>query len=102
MKRRDFVTFLSGATAWVAVAQAQEPRRAIGILSSMSYGSYPGTEVAFAEGLKETGFTEDRNVSIEWRWAGRAKVHKSRRLGFSEPASLHARADEVRPLLRCK
>ena len=69
MKRRDFVTFLSGATAWVAVAQAQEPRRAIGILSSMSYGSYPGTEVAFAEGLKEIGFTEDRNVSIEWRWA---------------------------------
>ena len=69
MRRRDFVTFLSGATAWVAVAQAQEPRRVIGILSSMSYGSYPGSEVYFAQGLKDTGFTEDRNISIEWRWA---------------------------------
>ena len=33
MRRRDFVTFLGGAMAWVAAARAQEPRRVIGILS---------------------------------------------------------------------
>ena len=30
-----------------------------------------------------------------WHWAGRAKVHKSRRLGFREPTWLHVRADAV-------
>ena len=69
MRRRDFVAFLGGATAWVSAARAQEPRRVIGILNSMSYGSYPGTEVAFAEGLRDAGFIPDRNISIEWRWA---------------------------------
>ena len=69
MRRRDFVAFLGGATAWVSAARGQEPRRVIGILSSTSYGAYPGAEVYLAQGLKDTGFTEDRNISIEWRWA---------------------------------
>ena len=63
MRRRDFVAFLGGATAWVSAARAQEPRRVIGILNSMSYGSYPGTEVAFAEGLRDAGFIPDRNIA---------------------------------------
>jgi len=69
MRRRDFVAFLGGATAWVSAARGQEPRRVIGILSSTSYGAYPGAEVYLAQGLKDTGFTEDRNISIAWRWA---------------------------------
>ena len=69
MRRRDFVAFLGGATAWVSAARGQEPRRVIGILSSTSYGAYPGAEVDLAQGLKDTGFTEDRNISIAWRWA---------------------------------
>ena len=69
MKRRDFVTFLGGATAWVATARAQEPRRVIGLLSSMSYGALRESEPAFVEGLKASGFVEGRNISIEWRSA---------------------------------
>ena len=69
MRRRDFVTFLSGATAWFAAARAQEPRRAIGVLSSASYGAFPGSEAAFIQGLKTSGFLEGKNISIEWRWA---------------------------------
>ena len=69
MRRRDFITFLSGATAWAAVAHAQEPRRVIGVLSSMSYGTFPGSEAAFMQGLKASGFLEGKNVHIEWRWA---------------------------------
>jgi putative tryptophan/tyrosine transport system substrate-binding protein len=70
MKRRDFVTFLGGATAWVATAHAQEPRRTIGVLGSASYGAFPGTEAAFIEGLRAVGFIEGKNISFEWRWAG--------------------------------
>jgi putative tryptophan/tyrosine transport system substrate-binding protein len=69
MRRRDFVTLLSGATAWVATARAQVPRRTIGVLGSASYGAFPGTEAAFIEGLRAAGFIEGRNISIEWRWA---------------------------------
>jgi putative tryptophan/tyrosine transport system substrate-binding protein len=69
MKRRDFVTLLGGATALVATARAREPRRAIGVLGSASYGAFPGTEDAFMEGLRAAGYIEGTNVNIEWRWA---------------------------------
>jgi putative ABC transport system substrate-binding protein len=68
MRRRDFVTFLGGATAWVATARAQEPRHVIGFLSSHS-DAMPGDLAALYQGLKETGFVEGRNISIEFRWA---------------------------------
>ena len=69
MRRRDFVTFLSGATTWAVAARAQKSRRVIGVLGSASYGTLPGTETAFIEGLRTAGFTEGKNISIEWRWA---------------------------------
>jgi putative tryptophan/tyrosine transport system substrate-binding protein len=70
MRRRDFVTFLGGAAAWIATARAQEPRRVIGVLGSAAHGAFPGTEAAFIEGLRAAGFIEGKNISIEWRWAG--------------------------------
>jgi putative tryptophan/tyrosine transport system substrate-binding protein len=69
MRRRDFIAFLSGATTWVTTARAQKPRRVIGVLGSASYGAFPGVEAAFIQGLKNTGFIEGTNISIEWRWA---------------------------------
>jgi putative ABC transport system substrate-binding protein len=69
MRRRDFVMFFSGATAWVAGARAQKSRRVIGVLGSASYSAFPGTEAAFIEGLRATGFIAGENISIEWRWA---------------------------------
>src|SRR5215470_14431633 len=63
MRRRDFITFLTGATAWVAAtARAQEPRRVIGVLSSIA--SYPGADAAIARGLENMGFVEDKNISV--------------------------------------
>jgi putative ABC transport system substrate-binding protein len=67
MRRRDFVTFLSGAVAWVAAARAQESR-VIGVLSSASPDAYPA-EASFIQGLKASGFIEGNNISVEWRWA---------------------------------
>ena len=69
MRRRDFLTVLAGATACASTAHGQDPRRVIGVLSSMSHDSYPGTEDAFVKGLKEAGFVEGQNISIDWRWA---------------------------------
>jgi len=69
MRRRDFITVLAGATAWAAAARAQKSQRMIGVLGSASYGALPGTEAAFIEGLRNIGFIEGTNISIEWRWA---------------------------------
>jgi len=69
MRRRDFITVLAGATAWAAAARAQKSQRMIGVLGSASYGAFPGTEAAFIEGLRNIGFIEGTNISIEWRWA---------------------------------
>jgi putative tryptophan/tyrosine transport system substrate-binding protein len=69
MRRRDFMTALAGATAWASGAYAQEPRQVIGFLGEVSHSS-PRALAAFYQGLKETGFVEGKNLSIELRGAG--------------------------------
>jgi len=71
MRRREFIGLLGGAAAWVSAARAQEPRRVIGLLTSFPF---PGPLVdvgipAFFQGLKDAGFVEGRNISIEIRHA---------------------------------
>ena len=50
-------------------ARSQEPRRVIGFLGSASSDTIPDRLVAFVQGLKDIGFIEGNNISIEWRWA---------------------------------
>ena len=69
MRRREFITLLGSAAAWVSPARAQEPRRVIGFLGSSSSDTFPGAMAAFVRGLKDTGFIEGNNINIEWRWA---------------------------------
>jgi putative ABC transport system substrate-binding protein len=69
MRRREFIILLGGVAAWVSPARAQEPRRVIGVLNSSSPDTFPVETAAIVEGLKNTGFIEGKNLSIEWRWA---------------------------------
>jgi len=64
MRRRDFVTFLSAATAWVAAARAQESKKVIGVLSSVTSDSYPGLDAGLIRGLENTGFIEGKNTLV--------------------------------------
>ena len=71
MRRREFITLLGSAAAWVSPARAQEPRRVIGVLSSFGFSGFFAevTMPSFSQGLKDVGFFEGRNISIEIRQA---------------------------------
>jgi putative ABC transport system substrate-binding protein len=71
MRRREFITLVSGAAAWSVAAHAQQPDKvpAIGFLGASSAEAYESRLVSFRRGLNETGFAEGRNVAIEYRWA---------------------------------
>jgi putative ABC transport system substrate-binding protein len=67
MRRRKFIALLAGAAAWPLSANAQTP--AIGFLSSRSARDSVTVVAAFGKGLGEVGFTEGKNLSIEYRYA---------------------------------
>ena len=71
MKRREFITLLSGAAAWPLAARGQQP--ATPVVGYLNLGS-PETDASrltgMRRGLKQTGYVEGRDFVIEYRWAG--------------------------------
>lgn len=71
MRRREFLGSMAGVAATIlpAIARAQPTTPLIGFLHPGS----PETDIsrlpAFRQGLGEAGFSEGRNVAIEFRWA---------------------------------
>src|SRR5262249_12635339 len=75
MRRRTFISLVGGgAAAWGLAARGQpsDPIRRIGLLLAFAESNprVPPSLMAFREGLQKLGWTEGRNVRIDYRWAG--------------------------------
>jgi ABC-type uncharacterized transport system substrate-binding protein len=71
MRRRDFIKLVAGSGAlWPLASRAEQAAMpVIGFLSSTSSKGYAPYLAAFREGLRQGGFVEGQNVTIEYRWA---------------------------------
>jgi hypothetical protein len=110
VNRREFITLLGGAAvAWPLAARAQqgERMRRIGVL----VGSLPAGDSewqargnAFVQGLQERGWSDGRNVQIEYRWAAgdaeRIRKYATELVALAPDVILAAGGAVVAPLLR--
>jgi len=77
MRRREFITLVgSTAAAWPLAARAQQPERMrrIGVLMMFAANDSQVQPriAAFMQELQKLGWTDGRDVRIEYRWAGNA------------------------------
>jgi len=72
MRRREFITLAGGMAVWPFAARAQqsEQMRRIGVLMPFARDN-PEAQArmtAFVQGLQKLGWSEGRNLQIEYRW----------------------------------
>jgi putative tryptophan/tyrosine transport system substrate-binding protein len=88
MRRRQFITLIGGAAAaWPLAARAQQSGRlrTIGFLGQSTRSAASEWTAAFVQRLRELGWTENRTITIEYRWA------EGREERFAEIAAEFAR-----------
>jgi putative ABC transport system substrate-binding protein len=73
IKRRDFLTLLSGAAAaWPIAARAQQPGLPlIGLVCGGSPEALSNELAAFRKGLGDADYVEGQNVTVEYHWFDR-------------------------------
>ena len=106
MNRREIIAGLGSAVVSPLAAQAQQPERMrrIGVLVNGLAADDPEWQIrgmAFVQGLQERGWTDGRNVRIDYRWS----VGDLDRVNMS-PSWLNSRRTlswqvAARPLARC-
>jgi putative ABC transport system substrate-binding protein len=70
MRRRDFITLVGCAAAvWPLAVHAQSAMPVVGFLNAAIADHYTKFTNEFRRGLREMGFVEGQNVSVEYRWA---------------------------------
>jgi len=72
MRRREFITLVgSAAAAWPLVARAQQApvRPIIGVLSPISIAAAARNTEALRTGLRDLGYSEGHNITLEQRYA---------------------------------
>jgi putative tryptophan/tyrosine transport system substrate-binding protein len=109
MRRRDFVTLLSGAAAgWPLAARAQQGERIrrIGVLNPFAEND-PAVQAnitAFRQALEKLGWTDGRNVRIDYRWGGadpgRIRAQANELVGLNPDVILVSSALALQPLLQ--
>jgi len=70
MMRRQFITLLGGTAAWPLAARAQQPRRVGVLMAAYAQTDREGQAriTAFLDTFQRLGWTDGRNVRIEYRW----------------------------------
>jgi len=72
VRRRDFIALAGGLTAWPLAAHAQEDNRVrrIGVFMNLPEGDPDGARwiAALLKSLDEFGWTEGRNIRLDFRW----------------------------------
>ena len=105
--RRRFITLLGGATAWPLAARAQQPggrMRRIGVLTGFSEDDREAQRrvTAFLGRLRELGWTDGRNVRIDYRWgagdASRIRAYAAELVRLAPDVILVNSSSVLRPL----
>ena len=107
MKRRAFITLLGGAATWPLAARAQQRMRRIGVLQGGGDRDDPRSQrniAAFLQALQQLGWTDGRNVRIDYRWpagdADKARKYAAELVALAPDVILTASSLSLAPLLQ--
>src|SRR5262249_24001906 len=110
MRRRDFIKVIGGAAAtWPVAAPAQQPERMrrIGVLQGGQDTDDPRSQpniTAFLQALQQLGWTDGRNVRIDYRWpAGdpdKARKYAAELVALAPDVILTVSSTSLAPLLQ--
>src|SRR5262245_17244474 len=107
MRRREFITLAGGAAAaWPLAARAQQAERVrrVGVLMNLTADDDEASRrvTALAQGLQQLGWTDGRNVRIDYRWgaidADRARRYAAELVALAPDVVLAAGSSAVAAL----